>query len=43
MTDVTSILVALGALLMGAALGVLALLGLVVLAVIAHDPDRGDR
>lgn len=34
-------LVALGSLLVGAALGALALLGLVVLAVIVHDP--GDR
>lgn len=34
-------LVALGALMVGAALGALALLGLVVVAVIVHDP--GDR
>ncbi len=38
---VTTALLALGSLLVGAALGALALLGLVVIAVIVHDPvDR---
>lgn len=36
-----TILVGLGSLLVGAALGVLALIGLVVVAIVVHDP--GDR
>jgi hypothetical protein len=41
MMTIDTVLVTLGALLVGAALGALALLGLVVVAIIVHDP--GDR